>query len=301
MDKFIPSYLEMDPSELRDRVDKLKSMASPCTLCPRGCGVLRMEGDKGYCQTGYAPVVSSVHPHHGEERPLSGTRGSGTIFLTNCNLGCTFCQNYDISHLGRGHRVSVRELASAMLALQRSGCHNINFVTPTHQIHAIAEATLMAAADGLRLPLVYNTGGYDSITVLKLLEGIFDIYMPDLKFTRSSVAKTLADAVDYPDVIRETVREMYRQVGDLAMDENGIARRGLLVRHLVLPEGLAGSDEAFRFIAQEISGNTYLNIMAQYRPCYEAVGQPAIGSRLKQSDYLEALELAKEWGLRRLD
>ena len=301
VETFIPAYLKMDPDELQARVAKLGQLASPCNLCPRGCGSYRKEGEKGYCDTGYLPVVSSVHPHHGEERPLSGTRGSGTIFLTNCNLGCIFCQNYDISHLGGGQTISVRELASAMLSLQQSGCHNINFVTPSHQVHSIVEAISLAIQDGLRLPLVYNTGGYDSIETLKLLEDIVDIYMPDLKFTDPRTADVLADAADYPEVIVKAVREMHRQVGDLEMDENGIARRGLLVRHLVLPGGLAGSQEAFRFLSEEISTNTYLNVMAQYRPCHGAVGQPVIGDRLQQSDYLDALDLARKWGLKRLD
>lgn len=260
-----------------------------------------MDGETGYCRTGYAPLVSSIHPHYGEERPLSGVQGSGTIFLTNCNLGCTFCQNYDISHQGRGHTLSTGELASAMLSLQGSGCHNINFVTPTHQTHAIVEAVAIAASDGLSLPLVFNTGGYDSVGTLRLLEGIFDIYMPDIKFTDADTSAALADAGDYPQVIRDSVSEMYRQVGNLVTDERGIALRGLLVRHLILPGGLAGSDEAFRFLAEEISTDTYLNVMAQYRPCHEAIGQPVIGDRLQQSDYLRALELARKWGLKRLD
>jgi putative pyruvate formate lyase activating enzyme len=301
LEPFIPGYLEMDREELESRVRQLGKMASPCTLCPRECGSAREDGEKGYCRTGYSPLVSSVHPHHGEEKPLSGIRGSGTIFLTNCNLGCTFCQNYDISHQGQGKSVSIRDLAMAMLSLQQAGCHNISFVTPSHQIHAIVEAVAIAAADGLHLPLVYNTGGYDSIETIRLLDGIFDIYMPDLKFTDPSTAATLAEADDYPEVIREAVREMHRQVGDLVTDEKGVARRGLLVRHLVLPGGLAGSDEAFRFLAEEISTNTYLNVMAQYRPCHEAIGQPVIGDRLQQSDYLDALDLARKWGLRRLD
>jgi len=301
LEPFIPGYLEMDREELESRARQLGQMASPCTLCPRECGSARKDGEKGYCRTGYSPLVSSVHPHHGEERPLSGIRGSGTIFLTNCNLGCTFCQNYDISHQGQGKSVSIRGLALAMLSLQHAGCHNINFVTPSHQIHAIVEAVAIAAADELRLPLVYNTGGYDSIETIRLLDGIFDIYMPDLKFTDPSTAATLAEADDYPEVIREAVREMHRQVGELVTDEKGVARRGLLVRHLVLPGGLAGSDEAFRFLAEEISTNTYLNVMAQYRPCHEAIGQPVIGDRLQQSDYLYALELARKWGLKRLD
>jgi len=301
MDSFTPAYLKMDPDELHARVEELRKLASPCTLCPRRCRSKRKEGETGYCRTGYLPAVSSVHPHHGEERPLSGKRGSGTIFLTNCNLGCTFCQNYDISHQGRGQTISVRDLAAAMLTLQQAGCHNINFVTPSHQSHAIAAAVSLAAAEGLQLPLVYNTGGYDSIEGLRLLEGIFDIYMPDLKFTDPATSAQLADAADYPEVVFKAVHEMHRQVGDLVTDEQGIALRGLLVRHLVLPGGLAGSREAFRFLAQEISINTYLNVMAQYRPCHGAIGQPVIGERLQQRDYLEAQELAREWGLKRLD
>jgi len=301
VETFIPAYLEMDPDELVARADELGRLASPCTLCPRECGSYRKDGEKGYCRTGYLPVVSSIHAHHGEERPLSGTQGSGTIFLTNCNLGCTFCQNYDISHMGRGQVVPVQDLAMSMVNLQRAGCHNINFVTPSHQLHAIVAAVSLAAIDGLRLPLVYNTGGYDCIESLKLLDGIFDIYMPDLKFTNPSTSEALAEARDYPNVVVKAISEMYRQVGDLSTDESGIARRGLLVRHLVLPGGLAGSDEAFRFLAEEISVNTYLNIMAQYRPSYDAIGQPVIGEGLQQADYLDALEMARKWGLERLD
>jgi len=301
MAPFTPAYLQMDSHELRARADDLNALASPCTLCPRDCGAARKEGGKGYCRTGFLPEISSAHAHHGEERPLSGTHGSGTIFLTHCNLGCTFCQNYDISHLGRGQVISVRELATVMLRLQRSGCHNVNFVTPSHQIHAIVEAVSLAAGEGLSLPLVYNTGGYDSFHTLQLLDGIFDIYMPDIKFTDSGTSDSLAEAGNYPEVIVQAVGEMHRQVGDLITDERGIARRGLLVRHLVLPGGLAGSDAAFRFLAREISKNTYLNVMAQYLPCHDAVGKPVIGNRLHQKDYLAARELASKWGLKRLD
>ncbi|MGD8352810.1 MAG: radical SAM protein [Pseudomonadota bacterium] len=301
MSPFIPSYLEMEPAGLQERVDQLNALASPCSLCPRLCGSDRKGGEKGYCRTGYRLHISSIHPHYGEERPLSGVRGSGTIFLTHCNLGCIFCQNADISHLGIGRVVTPREMASAMLNLQKDGCHNINFVTPSHQVHGIVEAVSMAAREGLRLPLVYNTGGYDSVETLRLLEGIFDIYMPDIKFTDAAVSASLADASDYPDVVCQAVREMHRQVGDLVTDELGIARRGLLIRHLVLPGGLAGSDAAFAFLADEISTDTYLNVMSQYRPCYKAIGKPVIGEMLSQADYMDALQLAENLGLRRLD
>jgi putative pyruvate formate lyase activating enzyme len=298
---FTPSYLKMDRDELIERSRTLAEMASPCRLCPRLCGSLRKEGHTGYCRTGYDPVVSSVHPHYGEEAPLVGRKGSGTIFLTNCNLGCIFCQNEDISHMGRGQIITVEDMADAMLTLQSLGCHNINFVTPTHQIHAIVEAVARASVDGLDVPLVYNTGGYDTVETLRCLDGIFDIYMPDLKFTSGPTSAELADAPDYPIVVKQAILEMHRQVGDLALDRKSIAFRGLLVRHLVLPHDLAGTDEAFRFLAKEVSTETYLNVMAQYRPCFEAVGKSRIGASLSRSDYMNALGLARKWGLKRLD
>ncbi len=301
MEPFVPAYLQLAPEQLEERVRLLGKATSPCMLCPRRCGSIREDRETGYCRTGFLPFISSAHPHHGEEAPLVGTGGSGTIFLAGCNLGCIFCQNYDISHLDRGQTITVKALAEAMLSLQHAGCHNINFVSPTHQVHAIVEAVILAAGAGLTVPLVYNTGGYDSLETLHLLDGIFDIYMPDLKFTDPETALKLADAADYPDVARDAIREMHRQVGDLVTDGKGVAQRGLLVRHLVLPHDLAGSDEAFRFLAEEISTNTYLNVMAQYRPCFRAVGEPGIGDHLAQTDYLRALELARKHGLRRLD
>jgi putative pyruvate formate lyase activating enzyme len=230
-----------------------------------------------------------------------GRKGSGTIFLTNCNLGCIFCQNEEISHLGRGQTFTVQNLADSMLRLQQRGCHNINFVTPTHQIHAIVEGIVLASEEGLNVPLVYNTGGYDSVHTLQYLDGIFDIYMPDLKFTSNSVSAELADAHDYPASVKQAILEMHRQVGDLVLDERGVAVRGLIVRHLVLPGGLAGTEEAFRFVSEEVSVETYLNVMAQYHPCFMATGKPGIGASLSRSDYLNALEMARKWGLERLD
>jgi len=300
-EKFIPAYLKTGPGKVRKRAGLLRQRSSPCRLCPRECASLREKGESGYCKTGFLPVVSSVGPHFGEEAPLVGRGGSGTIFITNCNLKCIFCQNSDISHLGRGRIITTAELAQSLLDLQRLGCHNINFVTPTHQIHAIVEAVSLAMEEGLTLPLVYNTGGYDAVETLQALEGIFDIYMPDLKFTERKTAATLADAPDYPEVVKEAILEMHRQVGDLVLNERGLAVRGLLVRHLVLPHNLAGSDEAFRFLAEEVSRDTYLNVMAQYRPCFRATGKPLIGSPLRQDDFLSTLALAKKWGLERLD
>jgi len=296
-----PSYLGITIEELHKRVEALKILASPCTLCPRECGTIRRKNNDGYCRTTYEPMVSSVHPHFGEEAPLSGTHGSGTIFFTNCNLGCIFCQNYDISHLGSGSQITVRSLADAMLALQSQGCHNINLVTPTHQAHSIVEAITFAIKDGLKLPIVYNTGSYDSLETLRLLEGIVDIYMPDLKFMDKDVSMTLAEAADYPDVCRKAIMEMHRQVGDLHVNSRGIATKGVIVRHLVLPDELAGSREAFRFLAEEISTNTYLNIMAQYRPCWRAVDKPHIGKQLSNKDLAKVVSAARDFGLTRLD
>lgn len=301
METFTPSYLKLDRNELKNRVEALNELASPCALCPRMCRSDRRSGDKGYCRTAFSPVVSSASPHFGEESPLVGRGGSGTIFFTNCNLCCNFCQNYDISQQGIGEIISIEDLSSLMVILQNRGCHNINFVTPTHQVHAIVAALPLAIDAGLTVPLVYNTGGYDSVQTLKLLEGIMDIYMPDLKFTDPDVALSLADASDYPGVVREAIIEMHRQTGDLVTSPDGIARSGLLVRHLVLPHDLAGSAEAFRFLAREVSPDTYLNVMAQYRPCFRAVGKAKIGDRLKTSEYNAALSMAVKAGLTRLD
>ena len=301
MTEFKAAYLKLPEQELEERAGRLAELASPCRLCPRKCGSSRTSGDTGYCQTGFEPAISSAHAHFGEESPLSGNRGSGTIFFTNCNLGCIFCQNYDISHLGSGKAISTDELADVMLSLQKQGCHNINLVTPTHQIHSIVHALLSAVDGGLRVPIVYNTGGYDSQDIIRLLDGIVDIFMPDIKFFDPEISKDLADARDYPKVIKDAVRQMHRQVGDLVLSKDGVALRGLLVRHLVLPHGLAGSGEVFRFISSEISLDTYLNVMAQYRPCWKAVGADRIGDSLESSDYLHALSLARESGLTRLD
>lgn len=246
-------------------------------------------------------MVSSFGPHFGEESPLVGSCGSGTIFFTNCNLRCLFCQNYDISHLGRGEEVSGGQLAAIMLNLQRSGCHNVNLVSPTHFVPQILEALCMAAEEGLRLPLVYNTGGYESSETLALLDGVVDIYMPDAKYWGPEVARLLSEAPDYPEVMRQALKEMHRQVGDLAIDGLGIARRGLLVRHLVLPEGLAGTREVMNFIAKEISPNTYVNVMAQYRPCYRAQEIPELRRPISPEEYRQAVEGALGAGLHRLD
>lgn len=299
---FEASYLETHRKGLfRERVDGALVLLQDCTVCPRLCRVNRLEGEKGTCRAGRLPEVSSYSPHFGEESPLVGLHGSGTIFLTHCNLRCRFCQNYSISHRGDGSEVSSERLARMMLELQSLGCHNINFVTPTHYVPQILEALPTAIEKGLRVPLVYNSSGYDSIPALRLLDGIFDIYMPDLKFTASAPAEEYCQAADYPEVARAAVKEMHRQVGDLVLDERGIAQRGLLVRHLVLPEGLAGTAEVVRFLAGEISPNTYLNVMDQYHPCGDIPPRSPLGRRISTDEYEEALELARKAGLMRLD
>jgi putative pyruvate formate lyase activating enzyme len=300
LNRVSPSYLKLSSNEVEERIREAFALIKGCRLCPRSCGVDRTEGEKGFCRTGSKAMVSSWGPHFGEERPLVGKYGSGTIFFAYCNLGCIYCQNYTISHLGEGMEITPERLASIMLELQSIGCHNINLVTPTHQMPMILEALPFAIKDGLSIPIVYNCGGYESVDALKILDGIVDIYMPDFKYTDPEVAKRFSLAEDYPDVARRAIKEMYRQVGDLLIEE-GIAIRGLLVRHLVLPEGLAGTDEVVRFLAQEISKNTYLNIMDQYHPCYEAFEHPPLNRRITSREYKRALDVAIKAGIKRID
>ncbi len=299
-DDITPLYLGLGDNELRERIKNAFELIKGCRLCPRQCGVDRTEGETGFCRTADIAIVSSWGPHFGEESPLVGRHGSGTIFFTHCNLGCLFCQNYTISHLGEGMEVSSERLASIMLELQGLGCHNINLVTPTHQVPMILDALPHAIERGLSVPIVYNTGGYDSVETLRLLEGIVDIYMPDFKYVDPEVARRYSLAEDYPDVAKAAIKEMHRQVGDLVI-RDGIALRGLLVRHLVLPEGLAGTEEVVRFIAEEISPNTYLNIMAQYHPCYKAFDYPPLDRRISSREYKEALNAAIKAGIKRID
>lgn len=302
MPSFQPAYIESyNNGSLAEKKKTAYEILSSCTLCPRKCGVDRFSGEKGVCETAEKAYVSSYNPHFGEEAPLVGSKGSGTIFFTHCNLLCIFCQNYDISHEGRGEEITDEHLADIMLFLQKAGCHNINFVTPSHVVPQIISAVEIATKAGLSVPLVYNTGGYDRVETLKLLEGVFDIYMPDFKFWDPEVAADACDAGDYPDVARKALVEMHRQVGDLVVDKSGIARRGLLVRHLVLPRGLAGTREIMRFIARKISLNTYVNIMPQYRPCGRAAAIDALSHYLSKDDFETAVLAAKEEGVERLD
>jgi putative pyruvate formate lyase activating enzyme len=263
--------------------------------------VNRLEDERGICKTGRLAMVSSFNPHFGEEDPLVGKHGSGTIFMTNCNLLCIFCQNWDISHQEEGCEVTHKTLAGMMLHLQGTGCHNINFVTPTHVIPQIVQALPYAIEAGLNVPLVYNSGGYDAVETLKLLDGIFDIYMPDFKFWDTEMARAYLKAPDYPEIARAALKEMHRQVGDLTLDENGTAQRGILLRHLVMPGGIADTRNIMRFVANEISADTYVNIMNQYRPCGLAYREPTLNRRITQAEYETALEDAREEGTTRLD
>ncbi len=300
---FEPGYVALFRSgELAERARLARERLSDCDLCARYCHVDRTTGMEGaVCRTGEKAVVSSFAPHHGEEAPLSGRRGSGTIFFSWCNLRCLYCQNWDISWQGHGIEVGPDELAGMMLALQDRGCHNINFVSPSHVVAQIIEALVPAAAAGLRLPLVYNTGGYDSPEALALLDGIVDIYMPDAKYADPEVARKYSKVRDYVVVNQAALKEMHRQVGDLSVDDYGIARRGVLLRHLVLPDGLAGTREVLRFVAEALSPRTYINIMAQYRPCYRAGEFPELGRRPSAVEVREAVAAAKGLGLQRLD
>ena len=255
----------------------------------------------GFCRTGRHARVASYNAHFGEESVLVGTRGSGTIFFSYCNLGCVFCQNFDISHRGYGTETGKGQLARIMLALQEKGCANINFVTPSHVVAQILEALPIAVEQGLSLPLVYNSSGYDCIETLRLLDGIFDIYMPDLKFADGTVTARICGAPDYPEIAKAALLEMHRQVGDLALDADGIAMRGLLVRHLVMPNGLAGTRELMRFLAREVSPDTYVNVMSQYRPRGAASKDPELGRPVTGEAYQRALTAAREEGISRLD
>jgi putative pyruvate formate lyase activating enzyme len=297
---YTPPYIELSQkNRLKERIRSLNEMLSKCRLCPRHCGVNRTEGELGYCRAGSELMISSVFPHFGEEAPLVGYRGSGTIFLTHCNLRCIFCQNYDISHLGRGEKASPSQFAGYMIRLQDMGCHNINFVTPTHYVPQIIASLPEAIELGLRLPLVYNCSGYESLEVIKLLDGIIDIYMPDAKYAGEEPAKKFSNAPDYPDVLKEALKEMHRQVGDLHMGENGIAVRGLVIRHLVMPGTLAGTEDLMKFIAKEISRDSYVNVMQQYRPEYRSRDYPELSRRITHGEYLEAVKVARHFGLHR--
>ncbi len=297
-----PSYLEAYKSgKLQKNVQRLIKKLALCELCPRRCRINRLENEKGFCKTGRKAIVSSFSPHFGEERPLVGHAGSGTIFFTYCNLRCCFCQNYEISHKGLGQEIHSEELAKIMIHLQNQGCHNINLVSPSHVVAQIMEAMPIAIEAGLEIPLVYNTGGYDLPETLKLLEGIVDIYMPDVKFSNKETAQELLTAPDYPEVIQQALLEMHRQAGDLYLDKAGIAQKGLLIRHLVMPSHLSETDELLEWIARHVSKNSYINIMDQYRPCGSIQKHPSLLRGTTTEEFQQALASAQKHGLQRLD
>jgi putative pyruvate formate lyase activating enzyme len=296
-----PAYAGLLRSgELEQRVKQAYEHLRHCDLCGWECHIDR-NARTGACKTGAEAIVASYGPHHGEEDPLRGWGGSGTVFFSWCNLRCQFCQNQDISQQGHGHPTSPERLAQIMLALQEQGCHNINFVSPSHVVAQILAATFIAAQAGLRLPLVYNTGGYDSLAALGLLEGVVDIYMPDMKYADAHIAKRYSKIPDYPVVNQQAVKEMHRQVGDLVLDEQGIAQRGLLVRHLVMPNGLAGTAEIARFLSQQVSRDTYVNVMGQYRPCFKAHQYLELNRPPNREELQAAFQAVRGAGLHRLD
>ncbi|MCS7043522.1 MAG: radical SAM protein [Bryobacteraceae bacterium] len=297
---FEPAYLRLARTgELDQRVQALREIYRSCRLCPRQCGVNRLKGELGVCGLPARAKVYSAHPHFGEEAPLVGRNGSGTVFFSRCNLLCLFCQNWEINHRGDGSFYSDEELARLFLSVQNMGCHNLNLVTPTHLVPNIVAALRLAAARGFRLPIVYNCGGYEALEAVRLLDGIVDIYLPDFKYMDGEVAARLSSgATDYPERAAEAIAEMHRQVGVLQVDERGIARRGLLIRHLVLPENLAGTDRFVKWVAEKLSPDTWVNIMAQYRPEYKARQHPPLDRRITFAEHRRALAWAREAGLR---
>ncbi len=301
---FEPAYLALHRrGELRRRASAAVEGLERCLFCPRHCGADRLAGHSATCQTGRHARVASSFPHFGEEDCLRGWNGSGTIFFSQCSLRCVFCMNHDISQEGGGVEVSPEELARLMLALQAQGCHNLNLVSPEHVVPQILEALPIAVDGGLRLPIVYNTSGYDAPESLRLLDGVVDVYMPDFKVWEPAAALRYLLAAGYPETARRAIVEMHRQVGDLVLDENGLARRGLLVRHLVMPRGIAGTRDIMEFLAREISPNTYVNIMDQYRPAWKVPsgGYGEIDRPITEQEYQEATSMARLAGLRRLD
>ncbi|RKX96318.1 MAG: radical SAM protein [Spirochaetes bacterium] len=292
----IGSYVNLSKTgELEQRRKTAFKFLEKCSVCPRNCSVNRLKNEKGFCQTGRRVKVSSFCPHHGEEPPISGHKGSGTIFFSYCNLACIFCQNYEISHQGEGDETDPRELADMMIKLQERGCHNINFVSPSHIIPQILEALVIAAEEGLTLPLVYNSNGYDSLEMLSLLEGVIDIYMPDFKYSSDKSAKSFSGCDDYWKVSTLAIKEMFRQVGPLKLDHDGVAERGLLVRHLVLPNDIAGSYEVLKYLSEKVSKEVYLSLMAQYHPCYKAYTDKKISRRITNDEYNRVLSWAKDF------
>ena len=301
---FEPAYLKLHRTgELQERAERLWAIMEDCELCPRACGVNRLEGEEGFCQApGAELVVSAFHPHFGEERPLVGDHGSGTVFFTHCNLRCVFCQNWEISQLGRGFQKSIAELAGMMLKLQELGCHNINVVTPTHYSAHILKAVDRAAGEGLRLPIVYNTSGWEREEILRILDGVVDIYLPDFKYWDPDMSdKYSSEATTYPELTKRAILEMHRQVGVAKPAGNGYMQRGLMIRHLVMPNDTSGSEKIMEWIAGNLPKDTYVNIMAQYSPLFKAFEYPNLARRITRGEYVRVVKRARELGLVNLD
>lgn len=293
-----PLYLAADQSgKLRRVAQETFRMLEACKICPRKCGVNRLEDELGFCRTGSKAKVCSFMPHHGEEPPISGVRGSGTIFFTDCNMSCVYCQNYQFSQLGEGREVEEEELASFMIQLQNMGCHNINLVTPTHVMPQILKALLVAISLGLEIPLCYNTGGYDLPEIIELLDGIVDIYLPDMRYGNHESAIKYSGAPDYPKYNQESVKLMHKQVGVPEFDTEEVIKRGLIIRHLVLPNNLSGTEKIMKFLAEEVSKDCYISLMSQYHPCYKAAQYPEIARRLTTEEYAFACEIMQKYGL----
>jgi len=300
---WVPAYEKLEQAgQLAERIERAYALFENCRCCPRQCGVDRLAGERGFCRAPARVMVYSAHPHFGEEIPLVGTGGSGTIFFSNCNLRCVFCQNWPISLEGRGSVMEDAELAEMMLKLQQIGCANINLVTPTHVMPNILKATRIALKRGLHLPLVYNTSGYERVEIVRLLDGIVDIYLPDFKYTDPEKAAMYSSgAADYPQMAKQGIAEMHRQVGGLQVSGDGVARRGLIIRHLVMPNRVAGTREFVRWVADSLGRSTYVNIMAQYHVDYHAYNYPEIARGITVEEFLEAIEWAQEYGLTNLD
>ena len=296
-----PSYLALSPLQLQERVDCALKQLESCSICPHDCRVNRNQDKKGRCRIGRKALVASFGAHMGEESCLRGANGSGTVFFSRCNLQCAFCQNCDIAHQGNGYSVTAANLAAIMLEIQNSNCHNLNLVTPSHIVPQILEALQIAISKGLHIPIVYNSGGYDKMETLLVLEGIVDIYMPDVKFLDARIAAELTIAPDYPEVVQLAVLEMHRQVGDLEIGANGLARSGLLVRHLVMPEGVSTTRQVMKFLAEKVSPATYINLMAQYHPAGAAWSIPQLRRAITESEYRQAYQDAQNAGIYRFD
>ncbi len=289
----------MRVKDIKERIEKAYALLENCVVCPRKCRVNRLRGEKGFCGVGKNPKVASYNLHYGEEPPISGTKGSGTIFFSGCNLRCIYCQNFPISQMRHGKEITAQELVDMMLYLQSQGAHNINLVTPTHFVPQILEALSFAWNEGLDLPLVYNTSGYEAEESLELMRGIIDVYLPDMRYSSNEIAKELSSAENYVQINRKAIKLMYQQVGNLVTNETGIARKGLIIRHLILPGGLAGSDQTFRFIKEEISDDVWVSLMGQYFPSFKANTHVSINRKISPDEYESAIESFFKWGLKR--